>query len=203
MSQPKLLVVDLYPSLLQPEGDHGNAVTLVSRARRRGVDASLFTAHPGDEIPAADIFVIGGSADVDLGACAERLRDTGVVNEAVDKGATLLGVGGGFCVLAHSFVDASGHAYKGTGVLDVVIEPREWASGPVVTLPSTSLPLPAMSGYELHNARAVRGAGVEPLAPLEIGRGDGPLAAPTDGAVAGHVIGTWLHGPLLPRNHEL
>ena len=60
-----------------------------------------------------------------------------------------------------------------------------------------------MSGYELHTGRAVRAAGVNPLADLEIGVGDGPADAPTDGAVSGRVIGTWLHGPVLPRNRAL
>ncbi len=203
MNDSALLIVDLFPSLLQPEGDRGNAVVLAHRARCYGVDATSAVVHPGDDIPSGDIFVMGGSADVDLPACAERLRSSGVLLEAVERGAVIFGVGAGFALLSKSFVDLSGHECSGAGVLDVVIEPGKLASGPVVTRPSTTLPLPAMSGYELHTGRALRAAGVDALAELEIGVGDGPPGAPTDGAVSGHVIGTWLHGPVLPRNPAL
>jgi CobQ-like glutamine amidotransferase family enzyme len=203
MNGSALLIVDLFPSLLQPEGDRGNAVVLAHRARRYGVDATSVVVHPGDDAPPGDIFVIGGSADLDLSACAERLRSSGVLRDAVERGAVVFGVGAGFALLARSFVDPSGLVCLGAGVLDVVIEPGELASGPVVTRPSTTFALPAMSGYELHTGRAVRAAGVNPLVDLEIGVGDGPAGAATDGAVSGKVIGTWLHGPVLPRNRAL
>ncbi|HVQ87887.1 MAG TPA: glutamine amidotransferase [Actinomycetes bacterium] len=203
MKQPKLLIVELYPSLFQPEGDHGNAVTLQHRAVRRGVDASLIVVHPGDDVPEADIYVLGGSADLDLATCAARIRTSGVLTKAVDNGSAVFGAGAGFCVLANSFVDVQGRKQLGAGVLDVVIESGGQASGTVVTLPSTTLPLPAMSGYEFHTGRAIRAAGVQPLATLEMGEGDGPSGAATDGAVSDHVVGTWLHGPALVRNREL
>jgi CobQ-like glutamine amidotransferase family enzyme len=76
----------------------------------------------------------------------------------------------------------------------------------VVTLPNPALGLPALSGYESHRGRVDLGPGVETLAELEIGTGNGATPA-ADGAVAtvgqGHVLGSWLHGPVLPRNPEL
>ena len=108
MNGSALLIVDLFPSLLQPEGDRGNAVVLAHRARRYGVEATSVVVHPGEEAPPGDIFVIGGSADLDLSACAERLRSSGVLLDAVERGAVVFGVGAGYALLAHSFVDPSG-----------------------------------------------------------------------------------------------
>jgi CobQ-like glutamine amidotransferase family enzyme len=202
----ELLVVDLYPSLLQPEGDHGNVIALVVRAQQYGIRARSVVVHPGDELPAADIYHLGGSQDLDLPACAERLRKDGALQAAVDRGATVLGVGAGLCVLARHFPDEKGDECKGVGLFDVEIHAAALASGPVVTLPNKTLGLPALSGYEFHAGRAARGPGVTRLADLEIGTGDespGPGRPATEGAVSGRVVGTWLHGPLLPRNPEL
>jgi CobQ-like glutamine amidotransferase family enzyme len=72
----------------------------------------------------------------------------------------------------------------------------------VVTRPSPRLGLPALVGYEWHRGRTRLGPEAEPLAEVEIGVCNGG-EPPTDGAVQGHVLGTYLHGPLLPRNPEL
>lgn len=198
-----LIVVDLYPSLLQPEGDHGNAVALAYRARRLGGDARAVIVHPGDEMPEADVVMLGGSMDADAAACAETLRSSDVLSRAWDAGATVLGVGAGFCMLAHSFVDLEGEVCEGVGLLDVHMEPAPMASGPVVTKPNDSLRLPAASGYEHHAARAIRAAEVPAFVELEVGVGDHLVGAEghaSDGAVGERVLGTWVHGPLLPRN---
>jgi len=205
-----LVVVDLYPSLLQPEGDHGNAVALVHRARLRGADAELVVLHPGDELPRADVITIGGSIDVDLPTCARLLHESGWLREQWEGGAVVLGVGGGFCVIAQSFALTDGASesttHRAAGLLDVHVEAAPLASGPVVTAPNRALGLPSLSGYEFHAARAIRAAGVAPFAELEVGVGDrlvGQQTPSVEGAVADRVIGTWLHGPLLPRNPEV
>ena len=207
MSTDELLVVDLYPSLLQPEGDHGNVVALAFRARQYGLAATAVVAHPGDDVPEADIYFLGGSEDLDLPECARRLRASGVLSAAADRGAVVVGVGAGYSVLARRFTDLAGHEHEGVGLLDVTIRRDVLVSGPVVTRPCAELGLPVMSGYEFHVGRAERATGVPPLTTLEVGTGDGasgPAATGncTDGARTGHVLGTWLHGPLLPRNPE-
>lgn len=200
MSAAELLVVDLFPSLLQPEGDHGNAVALAARARGYGAAARCVTVHPGQEVPAADVYLLGGSEDLDLVACAAALRDSGALTRAVAAGAAVLGVGAGFTVLGREFEDATGGRHPGAGLLDVEVTWNALADGPVITRPNENLGLPALSGYEFHRGRARRGPRAKPFAAVEVGVGDGPASAATDGAVEGQVIGTWLHGPLLPRN---
>jgi lipid II isoglutaminyl synthase (glutamine-hydrolysing) len=198
MSQP-LRIVDLFPSLLQPEGDHGNAVSIAARVRGYGGSAEVFTVHPGQDVPPADLYFLGGSEDVDLVACAEAVGTCKTLASAVDSGAVVLGVGAGFTVLCREFEDAEGRTHDGAGLLDVTMRWSTRAEGPVITWPNPDLGLPALSGYEFHHGRAERGSGVAALAAVELGTGDGAEPA-HDGAISGRVVGTWLHGPLLPRN---
>jgi CobQ-like glutamine amidotransferase family enzyme len=196
-----LVVVNLYPSLLQPEGDDGNSIALVHRARQRGLTAELVVVHPGDQLPAADVVCLGGSEDTDVAMCARLIVSEARLRRLADDGAVVLGVGAGFAVLGTTFVDAAGRVRDGAGLLDVEMSAANLASGPVVTRPSTRLGLPEMSGYEHHRGRARLGPQVAPLAEIEIGVGNGSAAGPGhDGAVVGRVVGSWLHGPLLPRN---
>lgn len=195
----ELLIVDLFPSLLQPEGDHGNAVMLAHRARAYGAVASVMTIHPGQDVPAADVYLLGGSEDVDLVACANAVRTCDVMLKRAEAGAVVFGVGAGFTVLCRAFDDASGATHQGAGLLDARMAWSARAEGPVITYPSPALGLPALSGYEFHHGRVLRGPDAAPVAPIEMGVGDGQSPA-SDGAVTGQVVGTWLHGPLLPRN---
>ncbi len=195
----QLVVVDLYPSLLQPEGDRGNAVLLAHRARCFGVEATATVVHPGDPLPPADIVCLGGSEDADLAVAADRLRACGLV-ELVTDGAVVFGVGGGYALLGHELVAADGSRHEGLGLLDVVMsDTGALVSGPVLTLPAPELGLGQVSGYEYHRQVATRGAGVDAWLPLEIGHGDHGFA----GSRHQSVVGCWMHGPVLPRNPDL
>ena len=102
-------------------------------------------------------------------------------------------------VLCREFVDAFGHRHQGAGLLDVQMDWQSRADGPVITKANPSLGLPPLSGYEFHHGRAQRGPNARPFVELDLGVGDGNQS-PSDGAIQGQVIGSWLHGPLLPRN---
>jgi len=191
--------------MLQPEGDTGNAVALTTRAQAGGVTVEHAVVHPGDVLrDDAQVYLLGGSEDTDVAECARRLRMGGELRRAVDGGAVVFAVGAGFQVLGHRFQDLDGRFHDGIGLLDVVMSSGPMAAGPVVTEPNLDLGLPAMSGYEHHVSTASLGPGSQPLAALEIGMGNGPSGGLNhDGAVTGRVVGTWLHGPVLPRNPEL
>jgi CobQ-like glutamine amidotransferase family enzyme len=178
----------------------------VARAPR-GIDVTVGQVPLGAEIPAADLYAIGGAEDEDAPILATRLRDSASLRAALEAGAVLFASGQGYELLGSSFERYdTGERVDGAGLLDVRFDRGGFVDRRVVGRPSETLSLPAISGYESHRGRATRGPAAEPLATLEIGTGNGGDPA-TDGAIGrvgdGWVIGTWLHGPVLPRNPGL
>jgi lipid II isoglutaminyl synthase (glutamine-hydrolysing) len=207
VSERRLSIVELFPGALFPQGDGGNLLGLAWRARRRGIDVQVGQVPLGGEIPRADIYVIGGGEDEDAPILATRLGQSVVLRAALEGGAVLFGSGQGYELLGSSFERyETGDRVEGAGLLDATFNRGQLVDRRVVTRPNAALALPAISGYESHRGRATLGGAAQPLATLEIGTGNGDEPA-TDGAIGrvgeGWVIGTWLHGPVLPRNPEL
>ena len=201
-----LTIIELFPGALFPQGDGGNVLGLAWRARRRGIEVDVRQVALGEAVPVAELYAIGGGEDEDAPTIASRLRADGTLARAVLDGAVAFGSGQGYELLGVSFEDLDGGSAEGVGLLDARMSHGAFVDRRVVTRPNPDLGLPSLSGYESHRGRATLGAGVMPLAELEIGTGNGGTPS-TDGAVAavgaGHVVGTWLHGPVLPRNPEL
>src|SRR5262249_51460541 len=149
------------------------------------------------------LYLIGGGEDEDAPILASRLRDAGTLAGSVAAGAVVFGSGAGYELLGESVEDADRGVVPRAGLIDTRVHLAGFVDRRVVTRPNAGLGLARLSGYESHRGRASLGAGVEPLAELEIGTGNGGEPA-ADGAVAGvgdgHMVGTWLHGPVLPRN---
>jgi len=199
-----LLIVSAYPDLTLPQADDGNILVLAHRARLRGIDVEARTAHCRDALPPADIYVTGGLEDEDQGELARWLTSSAEFRRAVETGAAVLGVNSGYQVLGERFALPDGSLRDGLGLLDVRTHRGDtWIDGPVVTRPNDDLGLPALSGYESHYGVTELGSGAAPLALLEIGDGNAGGEQPAEGAVAGRIVGTYLHGPVLARNPEL
>jgi CobQ-like glutamine amidotransferase family enzyme len=202
----RLEIVNALPLLSEAQGDEGNARVLAYRARLRGIQASVRGVHEPGPLPPADLYVVGGREDGKHSRLAARLREGGLADR-VREGAAVLAVNAGYQALGRRLQDADGRHHDGLGLLDVVSTWRKLAEGPVVTRPNPALGLPAMSGYECHHGRTELGPGLRPLAPLEVGLGNGDPggddAVSAEGAVWGRVVGTYLHGPVLARNPEL
>jgi CobQ-like glutamine amidotransferase family enzyme len=195
----KIRVGHLYPDYLNIYADRGNIAVLTARAAARGHELAVEPVSLGDAVPEADLFYIGGGQDreqqlvtPDLAAKASALR------AAVDDGAALLAVCGGYQLLGRFYRDRDGTELPGIGLLalhtmagerrligDVLLD-CAWAGQ-------------TLAGFENHAGRTYLDAGVEPLGRVIAGYGnDGESGF--EGARAGRVYGTYLHGPLLPRN---
>lgn len=210
MSRP-LVIAELYPGLLFNQGDGGNVLALAWRARRRGTEVQTVAVALGEPVPHADVYVIGGAEDEDQAPIARLLRTDGTLARAAADGAVVFGVAAGYQVLGSSFPVQGGAddgaTADGLGLLDATTTLGDFVDRRVVTRPRPDLGLPALSGYESHRGRTALGGATTPLAELEVGTGNGVppggTGPATDGAIAGHVVGTYLHGPVLPRNPEL
>lgn len=197
----KITIANLYPLLTTAQGDEGNARVLAGRAALRDLETDIVTVDAG-ALPAADIYLVGGLGNGDLNRLAVALGKGRALAERVEDGAVVLAVDGGYQILGEWFTQPDGFRREGLGILDIRTSAGDPVRGPVVTRPNLALGLPAMSGYENHSARTELGTEAAALAQLELGTGNGGTPA-ADGACAGHVIGTYLHGPVLARNPEM
>lgn len=204
MTSRPVRIALVLPDLLGTYGDGGNATVLLRRLEWRGIDAervraTLQTGVPDD----CDVYVVGGGEDAPQALAARVLGESGVLRRAVDRGAVVLGVCAGLQLLGHELVDRTGERHEGLGLLDVASSPLpQRAVGEVVATPAVEGLVETLTGFENHGFGTTLGAGVAPLAHVQHGVGNGD-AARTEGAVAGRIVGTYLHGPVLPRNPEL
>jgi lipid II isoglutaminyl synthase (glutamine-hydrolysing) len=198
----RLTLLDVYPGAMFPQGDGGNLRMLEHRARARGIEVETLAGPIGEPLPEADLYLLQGAEDEDQPVVVRRLAEEGTLARAAAAGKVVFGVGAGYEILGRSFDPPDGARTEGLGLLDVRTTLGEHVDNRVVTKPAPRLGLPALVGYEWHRGRTTVGPEAEPLAEVEVGVCNGG-EPPTDGAVQGHVLGTYLHGPLLPRNPEL
>ncbi len=205
----------IYPDLLGTYGDRGNAVVLVQRAHWRGIPAELVEVPAGEPIPdSLDVYLFGGGEDDPQQMAAAGMRASGAaITRARDGGAAVLAVCAGFQLVGHRYVDADGNVLEGIGLVD--LETRAGSPrliGEVVVEPLHSPhwgpagPPPTLTGFENHGGRTTLGDDLEPLGRGLAGGGNGaptPDGAAVDGALAERFVGTYMHGPVLPRNAAL
>ena len=201
----------VYPELLGTYGDRGNAVVLVQRARWRGIPAELVEVDAGKPIPdSLDVYIFGGGEDDPMQMAGAGMRESKAsIKRAHANGAVVLAVCGGYQLIGHRYIAADGAVLEGIGIVD--IETRAGAPrliGELVCEPSLSqhwgsAGAPAtLTGFENHGGRTTLGPGVEPLGRVLAGGGNGD-GTETEGVLAERLIGTYLHGPVLPRNPQL
>jgi CobQ-like glutamine amidotransferase family enzyme len=194
----------VYPDLLGTYGDGGNATVLAQRLRWRGIAAEVLPVTMGTPLPAScALYVLGGGEDSPQSLAAGQLRDGGGLLSAVGNGAVVLAVCAGLQVVGSRF-RAGDRQHDGLGLVDaetVTALPRR-AVGELLVEPTASLGLAALTGYENHASATSLGPDVQPLGRVRSGCGNGTPAG-LDGFVAGHVVGTYLHGPVLARNPAL
>ena len=193
----------VYPELLGTYGDRGNALVLVQRCRWRGIDADLVEVEAGAPVPdSLDVYLFGGGEDDPQTMAAAGMRASrGAIDRAWRGGAVVFAVCAGFQLIGHRYVAADGAVLEGIGLIDAVTNagPNRLI-GEVVVDPDP--PLPRLTGFENHGGRTTLGPGVRPLGTVVTGGGNGDGSG-TDGALADRLVGTYLHGPVLPRNPAL
>ena len=202
MSTPLRIAV-VYPDLLGTYGDGGNGLILARRATWRGTEVVLTQAASDAALPEADIYCLGGGEDGPQVRAAQSLIADGTLARRVAEGAVVLAVCAGYQIVGKSFPGADGTVHEGVGLLDLATVkgsgPRAVGEVVGVAPEEAVVRVPTMTGFENHGGRTTLGPGVAPLTRVTrgVGNGDG---SETEGAVAGRVLGTYLHGPVLARN---
>jgi CobQ-like glutamine amidotransferase family enzyme len=197
-----LRLIWVYPDLLSTYGDRGNLLVLERRARLRGLGAELVTVNADQPVPRqGDIYLLGGGEDLPQILAAQRLRADRGLSVAVGQGAVMFAVCAGYQLLGTEFGGEEGQPVTGLEILDMRSGRGERRGvGEIVAEVNPELQLPRLTGFENHQGVTRRGPGVAPLARVltGVGNGDG-----SEGAWAGRVLGTYLHGPALVRNPAL
>ncbi len=203
-----LRVCALYPDLMNIYADRGNLLVLEHRCAWRGIRFELSGSGLGDPLDAdaADLFYIGGGQDRDQRLCAEDLIENKreALRAAADREAVVLGVCGGYQLLGHSYTLGS-EEIAGVGLLDVhtVREDGPRLIGNVAIEASLDAreagSACVLAGFENHGGRTYLGDGQQPLGRVLAGHGNDGRSG-LEGARSANTIGTYLHGPLLPKN---
>jgi CobQ-like glutamine amidotransferase family enzyme len=202
---PTLRVCALYPDLMNIYADRGNIAVLRARCEWRGLGFELSASGIGERLDpgSADLFYMGGGQDRDQEAVARDMVDTkrAALHEAAERDAVVLAVCGGYQLLGHSYQMGS-EKLPGVGLVDLhtvrgdgprligncAIEADVGGRGKHV-----------IAGFENHGGRTHLGPGEKPLGRVLSGHGNNGEDG-FEGVQRRNVIGTYLHGPLLPKN---
>jgi CobQ-like glutamine amidotransferase family enzyme len=203
-----LRVCALYPDLMNIYADRGNLLVLERRCRWREIGFELRSCGLGEPLDAHahDLFYLGGGQDRDQRLCAADLIETkaDALHAAAGRDAVVLGVCGGYQLLGGSYV-LGDEQIPGVGLLDVhtVREDAPRLIGNIAiaaALPDDDGSQPSvLAGFENHGGRTRLGDGQAALGRVLRGHGNDGHSG-FEGARRGNTIGTYLHGPLLPKN---
>lgn len=200
----KLRVGHLYPDYLNIYADRGNIAVLSRRSSLRGHELEIDAIGTTDVVEPGgyDLFYVGGGQDREQALIAPDLAAKGeAIKAAVSAGAALLAVCGGYQLLGRGYRGRDGSTMPGVGLF-----PHETVAGTTRMIGDVLLECElepgearTIAGFENHAGRTLLDAGAEPLGRVVYGFGnDGESGF--EGCRVGRALGTYLHGPLLPRN---
>ena len=192
----------LYAASMNIYGDRGNVIALKRRAEWRGIPANVREINIGEPIPGdIDCFFWGGGQDQEQVAVAHDLEGAKgkALAAAVENGASLLAVCGGYQLLGHEYRPHAAEILPGVGIMDAVsvAGPERFIGNVVVDSEWGTL-----VGFENHSGLTTLGPGLQPLGQVRVGRGNNGKDG-TEGARFRNAIGCYLHGALLPKNPAL
>ena len=200
-----LRVCALYPDLMNIYADRGNLLLLERRCRWRGIDFSVTASSLGERLDpdGVDLFYIGGGQDRDQQLCALDLAEVkrDALHAAADRGAVILAVCGGYQLLGYSY-QLGDETLPGTGLVDLVTVRSDEArliGNVAIEVELDPGVRRVLAGFENHGGRTQLGPSATPLGRVLKGRGNNGVDG-YEGVRRANVIGTYLHGPLLPKN---
>jgi lipid II isoglutaminyl synthase (glutamine-hydrolysing) len=200
----KLRVCSLYPELMNIYADRGNIQLLRARCEWRGIGFELRGASIGDSVDpdAHDFFYIGGGQDRDQALCAQDMVATkkDALYAAAESDAVVLAVCGGYQLLGHDY-ELEGERLPGIGLVDLrtIREPGPRLIGNCAIEADLGDGPRVIAGFENHGGRTYLAPGARPLGRVLKGFGNNGRDR-HEGVRRRNVIGTYLHGPLLPKN---
>jgi lipid II isoglutaminyl synthase (glutamine-hydrolysing) len=204
VAERRLRVGALYPDLLNIYADRGNLLLLERRCAWRGIGFELRGVGLGDALDpdAHDLLYIGGGQDRDQALCARDMADTKreALHAAAGRGAVIFAVCGGYQLLGHGYA-MGGERLPGVSLVDLETV-REVGPRLIGNVAIELEDGQVLAGFENHGGRTRLGPGARPLGRVLRGHGNDGRSGfeGVRGGPHGTVVGTYLHGPLLPKN---
>jgi lipid II isoglutaminyl synthase (glutamine-hydrolysing) len=200
----RVRVGHLYPEYLNIYADRGNIAVLARRAAWRGHELEVSAIGAGEPVRPGDhdLLYVGGGQDREQALIAPDLAEKGEgIWAAVEGGAAVLAVCGGYQLLGRFYRDRAGAELPGAGVfpLHTVAGERRMIGDVLLECELDPGRPQTLAGFENHAGRTILGAGATPLGRVIAGFGNDGLSG-SEGCRVGSALGTYLHGPLLPRN---
>lgn len=193
-------ITHLYPKEMNIYGDNGNVLALQWRLQQRSFAPVIHHVGVGDDLPSqTDIIVCGGGQDSGQGQVQNDLQSKAQTLQAMrDDGVVMLAVCGMYQLLGHYFETGEGRKISGAGVLNITT-----LAGPERLIGNIILNTQygQLVGFENHSGETTLGAGTLPLGVVQKGAGNSQ-AGKFEGAITHNVFGTYLHGPILPKNPQ-
>jgi CobQ-like glutamine amidotransferase family enzyme len=198
----KLKILHLYPKEMNLYGDHGNVLTLKKRCEWRGIKTEIIEHEPGNEIPDdIDIIFGGGGQDSNQDRIVDDLQKIAPkLKELVENNTPTLLICGLYQLFGKYFETQDGHKLPGIDVIDITTK-----AGPSRLIGNVVIDTPEFGevvGYENHSGLTELGKSVSAFGTVTKGYGNNGKDL-TEGAKYLNCIGTYLHGPVLPKNPRL
>lgn len=200
----KLTVGHLYPELLNLYGDRGNIISIKKRCQWRGIDVQIKQFKLEDKIDFSelDIVFIGGGSDREQLLVGKRLLDIkSDFQTYIENNGVTLTICGGYQLLGH-YYQLQNEKINALGILDIytVSEPGRLI-GNVIVESDFLGDMSTLVGFENHGGRTHINNHT-PLGKVTIGNGNNGIDG-GEGVMYKNTIGTYLHGPILPKNPNL
>lgn len=200
----------LYPDLMSIYGDRGNIIVLQKRCEWRDINVTIKEItldSSAKDLQQCDLLMMGGAQDSQQTIVAKDLqKKKSVLSEMIESEIPGLYICGGFQYLGKYYKEADGTVIEQLGILDMYTENpggRRLIGNIAIKIEDSRFKIQDyIVGFENHGGRTILGKGIEPLGKVIRGYGSNDEAK-EEGAVYKNSIGTYFHGPILPKNPEL
>lgn len=202
MKKYELNILELYPKDMNIYGDSGNVLVLKKRAEKRNISVNILFYNIGDSFPKnVDIVVAGGGQDSGQEKVnKDLLKIKDKLKKLAENYTPMLLICGSYQLFGNYFRTNEGKVLKGIGILNAYTEAtNERMVGNIIT---ESVPFGEIIGYENHSGKTTLEGDTLPLGLVKLGAGNNGEDS-TEGARYKNVIGTYLHGSLLPKNPKI
>jgi len=202
MKKYELNILELYPKDMNIYGDSGNVLVLKKRAEKRNISVNILSYNIGDSFPKnVDIVVAGGGQDSGQEKVnKDLLKIKDKLKKLAENYTPMLLICGSYQLFSNYFRTNEGKVLKGIGILNAYTEAtNERMVGNIIT---ESVPFGEIIGYENHSGKTTLEGDTLPLGLVKLGAGNNGEDN-TEGARYKNVIGTYLHGSLLPKNPRI